>query len=322
MSKPSIYITRKLPEQLLKQFQEDFQVRMWERDDKPVPRDILLEEVKEADGLLSVLSDKIDQELFQQASNLKVVANLAVGFDNIDLEGARKHQVVITNTPDVLTETTADLGFALLMATARRINEASDYIKEDRWKGWEPYLLAGSDIHHKTIGIVGMGRIGEAVARRAKGFGMKILYHNRSRKPEAEKELGALYTSFDDLLESSDFVISVVPLTNETKKRFDRRAFEKMKETAIFINISRGGVVDEEALFQALETNLIKAAGLDVFAEEPISAKHPLLKLDNVVCLPHIGSASVETRTTMIQLCLDNIKGVFDGSGAKTPVFE
>lgn len=318
--KPSIYITRKLPEDLLKEFKRNFDVRMWPQEDQPVPRETLLKEAKEAEGLLTMLSDKIDAELFEHAEKLKVVANLAVGFDNIDLEEAKKHGVIVTNTPDVLTETTADLGFALLMATARRITEAAAYIKQDRWQGWEPYLLAGMDIHHKTIGIVGMGRIGEAIARRAKGFGMNIIYHNRSRKPEAEKELGATFVSFDGLLSASDYVMSVVPLTDETKNIFDWQVFSKMKKSAIFINISRGGTVVEEDLMEALIAKEIQAAGLDVFRDEPIRADHPLLQLDNVVCLPHIGSASVETRTTMIELCLDNIRGVIAGNGAKTPV--
>lgn len=318
--KPRIYITRKLPDQLLKDFKEDFDVRMWPEEDKPVPRDVLLEEAKEAEGLLTMLSDNIDKELFESAKNLKVVSNLAVGFDNIDLEEAKKHQVIVTNTPDVLTETTADLGFALLMATARRITEAAAYVKEDRWQGWEPFLLAGADIYQKTIGIVGMGRIGEAVARRAKGFNMNILYHNRSRKPEAEQALGATYVSFDELLAKSDYVMSVVPLTDETKDMFNKQAFEKMKTSAIFINISRGGTVVEEDLIEALQQKQIQAAGLDVFREEPIRKDHPLLQLDNAVCIPHIGSASVETRTIMVELCLENIKGVITGTGAKTPV--
>lgn len=318
--KPRIFITRKLPEPLLKTFNEKYEINMWDKEDQPVPRDVLLKEAQEADGLLTMLSDSIDAELFARAPKLKVVSNLAVGFDNIDVVEAKKQGVTVTNTPDVLTETTADLGFSLLMATARRITEAADYIKKDEWQGWEPYLLAGMDIHHKTIGIVGMGRIGEAVARRARGFGMKVLYHNRSRKPEAEKELEALYVSFDELLDTSDFVMSVVPLTSETKDLFNRQAFEKMQDHAIFINISRGGTVVEEDLIEALETGQIKGAGLDVFREEPIGKNHPLLRLKNAICLPHIGSASVETRSAMIELCLDNIHGVLTGSGAKTPV--
>ena len=318
--KPRIFITRKLPEHMLDPFHENYQVKMWEKEDQSVPHDILLKEAQEAEGLLTMLSDQIDAELFAQAPKLKVISNLAVGFDNIDIEEAKKYGVVVTNTPDVLTETTADLGFSLLMAAARRITEAADYIKQDHWQGWEPYLLAGMDIHHKTIGIVGMGRIGESIARRAKGFGMDILYHNRSRKPDVEKELNASYVSFDELLETSDFVMNVVPLTEETKNLFNRQAFEKMKRTAIFVNISRGGTVVEEDLVEALKTEQIKGAGLDVFREEPIGKDHPLLKLKNAVCLPHIGSASVETRTAMISLCLDNLNGVIKGTGAKTPV--
>ncbi|WP_449355559.1 2-hydroxyacid dehydrogenase [Virgibacillus natechei] len=318
MTKPYIYITRKIPEEIINPYLEQFDFKMWEKADEPVPRDILLEEAKQADGLLCMLSDNIDEELLNEACSLKIVANLAVGYDNIDLEQAKERGITVTNTPDVLTETTADLTFALLMATARRIVEADAYVQKDLWKNWAPYLLAGSDIHHKTIGIVGMGRIGEAVARRAKGFGMSILYHNRSRHIEAEKELQATYTDFDELLAASDFVVSLVPLTKDTNQLFDRDAFDKMKSSSIFINASRGATVDEDALYEALQTNQIKAAGLDVFTEEPIGANHPLVQLDNTVCLPHIGSSSEQTRTDMINLCLDNIAAVFRGEAPKT----
>ncbi|AXI09858.1 D-glycerate dehydrogenase [Oceanobacillus zhaokaii] len=320
MEKQRIYITRSLDEAVIAPYANLFEIRMWEKEEEPVPREILLEEVKNADGLFCMLSDKIDDELLQHSSNLKVVSNLAVGYDNIDLDAAKKHGVIATNTPDVLTETTADLGFALLMATARRIVEANQYIKTNQWQNWAPYLLAGSDIHHKTIGIVGMGRIGEAIARRAKGFDMNILYHNRSRKPVAEKDLQATYVSFEQLIGEADFIVSVVPFTPETSKIFNEAAFEKMKQTAIFINISRGATVDEDALVEALRTNKIKAAGLDVFEVEPITNEHPLMQLDNAVCIPHIGSASEETRTEMIQLCMDNIAGVLNGTGAKTAI--
>jgi glyoxylate reductase len=207
------------------------------------------------------------------------------------------------------------------MATARRLIEANNYIKQDKWGEWSPFFLAGSDIHHKTIGIVGMGRIGEAVARRAKGFGMHILYHNRTRKPEAERTIGAVYVSFDELLEKSDFVISLAPLTEETTHLFDRDAFRKMKKTAIFINASRGGTMDEAALYDALTEKEITAAGLDVFEKEPITGSHPLVGLDNVICLPHIGSASKETRTDMFALCLENVYAFLDGEDPKTPVY-
>ncbi|MGJ9457487.1 2-hydroxyacid dehydrogenase [Oceanobacillus sp. CF4.6] len=320
MDKAIIYITRKIPNTLLSDYEEQFTFRMWEKADERVPRDVLLKEAKTADGLITVLSDQVDEALLSQSPNLKIVANLAVGYNNIDLSAAKKHNVLVTNTPDVLSETTADLGFALLMATARRIVEASEFIKNDEWKDWAPYLLAGSDIHHKTIGIVGMGRIGEAIAKRATGFNMNIRYHNRSRKEDAEKDLGAIYSSFDDLLTESDFVVSVVPLTKETEKMFNKDAFQKMKSSAIFINISRGDVIEESALLEALKENKIRGAGLDVFREEPIHSDNPFVGLKNVVCLPHIGSASDDTRTAMIRLCLDNIKGVIWGMGAKTPV--
>ncbi|HLR62754.1 MAG TPA: D-glycerate dehydrogenase [Lentibacillus sp.] len=318
--KPVIYVTRKIPDEVLQPYRDSFEFRMWEKEDVPVPRDVLLKEAASADGVLCLLTETIDHEFLAAAKNLKIVANMAVGYDNIDVEAAREHDVVVTNTPDVLTETTADLTFALLMATARRLVEAADYIRDGEWEYWTPYLLAGSDIHGKTIGIVGMGRIGEAVARRAKGFGMSILYHNRSRKESAEQELGAVYREFPKLLQEADFVISLIPLTEQTSEMFNRDAFKTMKSSAIFVNASRGGTVDEQALYDALTNNEIRAAGLDVFVNEPISPEHPLVGLDNVVCLPHIGSASAATRTKMLELCLDNLKAVLNGGESVTPV--
>ncbi len=320
MSKPYVYITRSLPEDVVNQFQDIFDIKMWSYEEKPVDRETLLQEANKADALITMLSDKVDEELLNECQQVKVIANLAVGYDNIDVQKAEEKGVTITNTPDVLTETTADLTFSLLMATARRIVEAAEYVKEGQWKNWAPLLLAGKDIHHKTIGIVGMGRIGEAVAKRATGFNMDIIYHNRSRKERAEQELGAKYVSFDDLLEQSDYVVCLAPLTKETKGMFDQKAFEKMKSTAIFINASRGANVDEDALYKALENGEIKAAGLDVFAQEPISSDHPLLQLENVVALPHIGSSSEETRKNMMELCFENIQRVWNGQEAKTKV--
>lgn len=320
MSKPKVYITRKIAEKHLKAYQDDFEIRMWEKEEQAVPRETLLKEAADADALFTVLSDNINEELLETAPSLKVIANMAVGFDNIDLEACKAHQIVVTNTPDVLTETTADLGFSLVMAVARRIVEADEWVKADKWESWAPFFFAGSDIHHKTIGIVGMGRIGEAIAKRATGFDMKILYHNRSRKKEAEAQLNANYVSFEELLETSDFVVTVVPYTDETNGLFNEAAFKKMKSNAIFINISRGKVVDEDALLEALKSGEIKGAGLDVFREEPIRADHPLVQLKNTVCLPHIGSASIETRTEMVQLCMDNISAVLHGKEAITPV--
>ncbi len=314
-----IFVTRKLPENLLDPLRSIGVVDMWEQD-SPCPRSVLLEKAKKADALLTMLSDRVDEELLQKAKKLKIVANLAVGYDNIDLEASKKYGVTVTNTPDVLTDTTADLTFALLMAAARRLVEAAEYVKEGKWTGWSPFLLAGSDIHHKTIGIVGMGKIGEAVARRAKGFEMEILYHNRSKKPEVEKELGTKYCTFDELLEKADFVVNLTPLTDETKNLFDEEAFKKMKTSAIFVNAGRGASVDENALYNALKTGEIAGCGLDVFKEEPIDSNHPLLSLKQVVALPHIGSASRETRIKMIELCVENIQRVLTGEKPKTAV--
>ncbi|MEI3605479.1 D-glycerate dehydrogenase [Pseudogracilibacillus sp. SE30717A] len=321
MGKPKIYITRKIPEHLLSPFNDRYEINMWKDEKTPIPEEILFERVKEADGLLCLLTEKIDRKFIEHASHLKIIANMAVGYDNIDVAAAKNKKIIVTNTPDVLTETTADLTFALLMATARRLIEATNTIYHDEWGDWSPFMLAGTDIHHKTIGIVGMGRIGEAVARRAKGFQMNVLYHNRTRNIHAERQLQATYVSFDKLLEESDFVVSLVPLTEETTNLFNQNAFQKMKESGIFINVSRGGVVDEDALTEALKQKTIRAAGLDVFKNEPINSAQPLTKLKNAVLLPHIGSASVTTRENMLTLCLENIDLVFQGKTAKTPVY-
>ncbi len=317
---PYVYITRKLPNELLKPLQNYYQVNMWEHDDIPVPKDILLSEAKKANALLTVLTDPIDESVLTAGKNLKVVANLAVGFDNIDVKAASREGIAICNTPDVLNDTTADLTFGLLMATARRIVEAAEFVKEGKWVSWSPLLLAGHDIHHKTLGIIGMGNIGSTVAKRGTGFDMNILYHNRSRKQEIEQQLGAKHVSFDELVEKSDFIVCLTPLTAETKNMFTREVFKKMKESAIFINVSRGPVVDEQALYEALVAGEIAGAGLDVFENEPISVDHPLLTLPNVVALPHIGSSSVETRTTMMRLCIENITAILEGNEPKTLV--
>ncbi len=318
--KPYIYITRKLPEEAVLGLREKYNVQMWEYDDISVPYEKLLEEAAQADALLTMVSDPINEEVLTKGEHLQVIANLAVGFDNIDVEAAARRNIAICNTPDVLTDTTADLTFALLLAAARRMTEAAQFIKEGKWKSWSPLLLAGQDIHHKTIGIVGMGNIGQTVAKRATGFEMEILYHNRSRKPEAEAELGAQYCTFDELIERADFIVCLTPLTEETHHLFTKDVFKRMKSSAVFINASRGSVVDENGLYEALVEGEIAGAGLDVFEREPIGADHPLLKLANVTALPHIGSSSKETREGMIQLCCENIDFVLSGKEPKTLV--
>lgn len=318
--KQKMYITRKLPDYIVEAYNKDYDIKMWDEAETPVPREVLLKEVEDVDALFSTMSEQVDQELFEAGKNLKVVSNLAVGFDNIDLVAAKEFGVPVTNTPDVLTETTADLTFALLMATARRLTEGYECIQENNWENWAPFMLAGTDIHHKTIGIVGMGRIGEAVAKRAKGFNMNILYHNRSRKADFETVVEADYKEFDELIKESDFVVSLLPFTNETKQKFNKKVFKNMQKTAIFINASRGGVVNETDLYDALVSGEIHAAGLDVFENEPITSDHPLATLKNVVALPHIGSSSVETREAMINLCFKNIDAVLSGKQPLTEI--
>ncbi|MDQ0159510.1 2-hydroxyacid dehydrogenase [Alkalibacillus salilacus] len=320
MTKPFVFVTRRIADEVIQSLEEDYEVEVYDSDEVPVPRDVLEEKARQADALLTMLTDSIDEALLDQASNLKVIANLAVGYDNIDVSAAQNRGIVVTNTPDVLTDTTADLTFGLLLATARRIPEATQYIENNQWQAWSPYMLAGADVHHKTLGIIGMGSIGEAVAKRATGFDMTVLYHNRSRKEEAEEALGVNYRSFDDVIEQSDFVVCMTPLTKETEDMFNMNIFKQMKSSAIFINSSRGGVVNEDDLYEALKSKELYAAGLDVFKNEPIQSDHPLLELDNVVALPHIGSSSYETRTEMMWLTAQNIIAVLNGNKAKTPV--
>jgi glyoxylate reductase len=320
MKRPYVFITRKLPEEIIAPMKEIAEVAMWPHDDVPVPRDVLMTEAEKADALFTMVSDIVDQTVLEAGKSLKVVANMGVGFDNIDVAAATKCGIAVCNTPDVLTDTTADLTFALLLATARRMVEAAQFVKEGKWKSWSPFLLAGVDVHHKTIGIVGMGNIGTAVAKRAIGFEMNVLYHNRSRNIEAEKQLGATYCSFEELLETADFVVCLTPLTKETRHMFNEEAFRKMKRSAIFINAARGAVVDEQALYEALVSGEIAGAGLDVFEQEPIDASHPLLKLPNVVALPHIGSATKETRTKMMEVCCRNIIAILTGNQPETLV--
>ncbi|MCG0314187.1 MAG: D-glycerate dehydrogenase, partial [Calditerricola sp.] len=264
MAKPYVYLTRKVDEDIVQRLAEECEVGVWEGDE-PVPRDVLEAESARADGLYVMVTDRIDAALMDRAPRLKVVSTMSVGTDHIDVAAATERGILVTNTPGVLTETTADLAFALLLATARRLTEAERFLREGKWRSWSPNLLVGRDVYGATLGIIGMGRIGEAVARRAKGFAMRILYHNRRRRPEAEAALGAQYVNLDTLLRESDFVVLLTPLTPETENLIGWREFSLMKETACFINVSRGQTVDEEALVRALRERKIWAAGLDVY---------------------------------------------------------
>ncbi len=312
-----VLVTREIPTAGLRPL-EGFEVTVL--SEAPPERADLLEAARGAEGVLSTVTEKIDGEFMDAAGDaLKVVANMAVGYDNVDLAAADARGVVVTNTPGVLDETTADVAFVLLLAAARRLSESERTLRAGKWEWWGPKLFMGPDVWGKKLGIVGLGRIGRAVARRARGFGMDILYHNRSRKKDAEEEFEARYLDLDDLLEAADFVTLHTPLTDETHHLIGARELEKMKPKAVLVNTSRGPVVDEAALADALAEGRIFAAGLDVYEDEP--KVHPkLLDLENVVLAPHIGSGSIETRDKMAVLAAENLVAVLRGEEPKTPV--
>ncbi|MEH7304450.1 2-hydroxyacid dehydrogenase [Neobacillus drentensis] len=318
--KKTIYITRKLPDEIVDKLSSQFHVKMWTEETVPVPRDVLLKELEEVDGLICLLTEKIDEEVLNKAKQLKVISNIAVGYNNIDIQAATERGIVVTNTPGVLTETTADLTFALLMAAARRVVEGSDYLRSGEWGAWSLMQMTGQDIYGATLGIIGLGRIGEALVKRAQGFDMNVLYHNRTRKREKEEKLGIHYREIKDLLQQSDFVCLLLPYSAEVHHLIGKEELALMKRNAILINTARGGIVDEEALYHSLKNGEIWGAGLDVFEQEPVSINHPLLTLPNVVTLPHIGSASLKTRMKMAHLAADNMLRVLTGREALTPV--
>jgi len=289
--------------------------------DRVLTREELLQAVKGRDGILCLLTDKIDAEFFDAAGpQLKVVSNYAVGYDNIDVDEATKRGIVVTNTPGVLTETTADLAWALIMSVARRIVEADKFTRAGKYEGWAPMLFLGQDVHGKTLGIVGMGRIGQAVARRAKGFNMKVLYNDIRRIPEElEKELNATFASMDEVIENSDFISLHTYLSPETYHLINEEKLKRMKKTAYLINTSRGPVIDEAALVKALKEGWIAGAGLDVYEFEP-KLVPGLAECENAVLLPHIASASVETRTKMATMAAENLLAVLAGRMPPNPV--
>ncbi|TYA15121.1 D-glycerate dehydrogenase [Paenibacillus faecis] len=304
--KPTIFVTRPVPEEAEAYLREHCLVDKWEGDG-PVPRDRLLERLGNAEGLLTS-GGKIDAELLDHAPRLRAVSNISVGYNNFDLAAMKARGIIGTNTPEVLNDTVADLIMGLILSAARRIPELDRYVKEGRWQRSDDEILFGLDVHHKKLGIVGMGGIGEAVARRGKfGFGMSVLYHNRHRKPEAEAALDASYLTLPELMREADFIVLMTPLTPETKGLIGAAEFALMKETAIFINASRGATVDESALVEALKSGQIYGAGLDVFEHEPVASDHPLLTMPNVVTLPHIGSATEHTRNQMAMIAAQNL---------------
>jgi glyoxylate reductase len=310
--KPHVFLTRSLPQQVTSELKKRFQLHD-NRYHRPLSKAEIIRGVRKADGLISMLNDSIDREIMDAAPKLKIIANYAVGYNNIDMKVAIRKNIAVTNTPGVLTEATADLTWALLLAAARRIPEAEQLLRSGKWTGWAPTQCVGSEVYGKTLGIIGMGRIGQAVARRAFGFSMKVIYHRRHRLPtKEEKRLKVRYLPLYSLLRASDYISLHLPLTEKSYHLIDRRAFRFMKSTAFLINTARGPIVDEKALIEAITKKRIAGAGLDVFEEEPfVSAR--LRKMKGSVLLPHIGSAARETRIRMGLMVCENLSAVFKG---------
>ena len=315
----SVLISNVLPLEAVQLIPKEIAVEFNDTD-QPLPKAELIRRLEGKDGLICHIISSVDEEVLSRAPGLKVISNVAVGFNNIDVAAARRRGVVVTNTPDVLTETTADFAWALLMAAARRVVEADQFARSGQWTRWQWDLLWGNDIHGKTLGIIGFGRIGRAVARRALGFGMRVLYHDAVRADAAaERELKAGYAEPETLLRESDFVSLHTLFIPETRHLINERRLRLMKKTAILVNAARGPIVDEAALVKALSEGWIAGAGLDVFEDEP--KIHPgLLRLKNVTLAPHIASASLDTRLAMATLAVRNCLAVLDGKPAITPV--
>jgi lactate dehydrogenase-like 2-hydroxyacid dehydrogenase len=307
-----IVVTRRPPGRAIQMLEAAFDVVVWS-EDRMMPRDALLHEIGRAHGVYSMLTDAVDGELFDAAPVLGVVSQMAVGVDNVDLDAATERGIPVGHTPGVLNETTADTVFALLLSSVRRVVEGADYVRAGRWGPWQPDLLLGGDLHDTTLGIVGMGRIGSAVARRAAGFNMRILYHNRTRDRVAERELGVHHREFEALLREADHVVVMAPLSDDTLHLIDEHALRLMKPTATLVNGSRGGLVDPAALLRALREGWIAGAALDVTEPEPIPADHPLVELENCLIIPHLGSASVRTRAAMAELAAENLIAGLEG---------
>ncbi len=310
---PKVFVTRRIPEPGLDILRQVAQIDVWEGE-LPPPYETLIARGRGADGLLTLLSDRIDGALMDAVGpQLKVIANYAVGFDNIDIAAATQRRIPVGNTPGVLTETTADFAFALLLAAGRRVVEGDRYTRAGRWKTWGPSILLGRDVFEATLGIIGFGRIGQALARRARGFNMRILYYDTQRYPEVETELDALYAPLPILLAESDYISLHTALTAETRHLMGAAQFAQMKPTAVLINTSRGPVVDEAALYQALSSGQIAGAGLDVTEREPLPADSPQRTLENIILAPHIASASVQARTKMATTAAENVAAGLTG---------
>jgi glyoxylate reductase len=304
--RPRVFVTRGLPGRAIEVLRKTCDVEVWPGEMPPSP-DELAAAMAGCDGIFSLLTDRIDKALLESAPGLIVVSNMATGFDNVDVAAATARNVLVTRTPGVLSETTADFAFALLLAAARRVVEGDRHTREGRWRTWGPETLLGQDVHGATLGIVGMGGIGTEVARRARGFGMRILYASRTRRPGIESEVGAEFRPLEDVLRESDFVTLHTPLTDDTRQMINERTLRLMKPAAVLINTGRGPLVDQAALYEALRDGVIAGAALDVTDPEPMPADDPLLTLPNVIVTPHIASASVATRSRMALLAAENL---------------
>ena len=306
MTKPKIYITRHLPELACNELDKYCDIEIWDYETPP-PYEILIQKVRDKVGLLCLLTDKVDANLMDAAPNLKVISQCAVGFDNIDIAAATERNIIVGHTPGVLTDATADFAFALLISTARRVVEGMDYVRAGKWETWGLTTLLGHDVFGATLGIIGMGRIGQALAKRARGFEMKIIYNDRHRIYSVEQDLGVEYCSLEHLFTKSDFVSLHVNLTHETEGMIGKKEFELMKPTAILVNTARGAIVDPDALYEALKAKSIAYAALDVTDPEPLPMDSKLLSLPNLVISPHIASATVTSRMKMAMISAKNL---------------
>lgn len=306
MPKPKVFVSRLIPDAGLDQIREECDADVWE-EELPPEKSVLIDRVADCEGLLSLLTDEVDAELMDAAPNLKVISNYAVGFNNIDIDAATERGIPVGNTPGVLTDTTADLAWALLMSIARRIVEADHYVRAKKWKTWGPRLMLGTDVSNATLGIIGFGRIGQAMAKRATGFDMKVLYYDIQRDEDAEEQLGAEFREMDDVLKEADFVTLHTVLNDDTYHMIGARELDLIGPEGYLINNSRGGVIDQDALVEALQEERIAGAALDVTEPEPLPDDSPLHELDNVVLAPHIGSASHQTRNKMARMAAANL---------------
>jgi len=313
-----VFITANLPGKSVELLKRDFNVEVFP-EERPATRNELLKGANDAHAIITMLFDKVDRTLIDSCPNLRVISNCAVGTENIDIPYASEKRIFVTNTPGVLTETTADLAWALILSVSRRLVEGDSFLRDGKFTGWRPLLLLGVNVYGKTLGIYGMGRIGTAVGRRAKGFDMQVIYHNRRRNEEVEIEIRAKHVDFLTLLRESDFLVITAPLNEESRGRFGIEEFRKMKRTSVLVNIGRGQIVKERDLAFALKEGIIWGAGLDVYEREPIVEKG-LLELKNVVLIPHLGSATEETRTRMVDIAVENVILALSGDIPKSLV--